>query len=293
MIKWIKAFRVNQWTKNGFVFVAFVFAFGVKDSTVTLGDFWLVCLAALLFSLTSSGIYLINDMLDLKEDRAHPIKKSRPLASGAIAVPAALTVAILLLAAGLSGAFFVALNLALVIGCYILMQLGYSFGLKKIALLDVFFIAIGFVLRALAGGVAIDVPISPWLILCTFLLALFIAICKRRHEKVVEEEFADQSRPSLQNYDIKLLDQLIAIASSATIVCYALYTLSPQTVEKFGSSRLSFTIPFVIFGLFRYLDLVYRHNKGGRPEMILLTDKPLILDLLLYGLSVILILFVW
>ena len=144
----------------------------------------------------------------------------------------------------------------------------------------------------MAGAMAVDVYISPWLLLCAFLLALFLALCKRRHEKVtLAEEFEGETRASLDQYDAKLLDLLIAIVSSATIVSYALYTLWPDTVTKFGTVRLGLTIPFVIFGLFRYLDLVYRHDKGDQPEQILLTDIPLLIDLLLYGVAVFAILF--
>jgi 4-hydroxybenzoate polyprenyltransferase len=194
--------------------------------------------------------------------------------------------------AGLTAAWFLSREFFLVVAAYVFLQVLYSFGLKKVALIDVFVIAAGFVLRALAGAVVISVPISPWLLLCAMLLALFLGLCKRRHEKVVEEDFSGETRPTLKQYDQKLLDQLIAIVSAATIVCYALYTLWPDTVEKFGTTNLGFTIPFVIFGLFRYLDLVYRHEKGGRPEKILMTDAPLLADLALYGLCVILVLFV-
>jgi 4-hydroxybenzoate polyprenyltransferase len=190
---------------------------------------------------------------------------------------------IILLIGGLFACFRLSPALGLVCSTYVVLQLLYSFGLKRAALIDLFVIATGFVLRALAGAVVINVTISPWLLLCTLLLALFLALCKRRHEKVVLNDLQDETRPSLEKYDERLLDQLIGIVSSATIVSYALYTLWPDTVEKFGTARLGFTIPFVIFGLFRYLDLVYRHEKGDRPEKILLTDLPLIIDLLLYG----------
>jgi len=177
-----------------------------------------------------------------------------------------------------------------VIGGYFILQIVYTAGLKKVALVDIFVIAAGFVLRALAGGVVLEgVVISPWLLLCTLLLALFLALCKRRHEKVILSDSGSDTRQSLEKYNQQLLDQLIAIVSAATIVSYSLYTLWPDTVEKFQTSKLGFTIPFVIFGIFRYLDLVYRHEKGDRPEHILLTDIPLLVDLLLYGLTVFLV----
>jgi len=174
---------------------------------------------------------------------------------------------------------------------YLLLQTAYSYGLKKVALVDLFVIAGGFLLRVLAGAGAVRVIVSPWLLLCTMLLAIFLALCKRRHEKVVLSDSSVQTRHSLEKYSKQLLDQLIGIVSSATIVCYAIYTLWPETVAKFGSARLGFTIPFVVFGIFRYLDLVYRHEKGGEPEKILLSDLPLIIDLILYGLCVLLLIF--
>ncbi|MEI6971058.1 MAG: decaprenyl-phosphate phosphoribosyltransferase, partial [bacterium] len=157
---------------------------------------------------------------------------------------------------------------------------------KKVAMLDVLVIASGFVLRALAGAAALAVEISPWLVLCTFLLALFLGFCKRRHEKNLFTDDASENRPSLMNYDDKLLDQVIAITAASTVVAYSMYTLSPDTIQKFGTSWLGFSIPFVIFGVFRYMDLVYRHEQGNRPEKLLLSDKPLLLDIMLYSLVV-------
>jgi 4-hydroxybenzoate polyprenyltransferase len=165
----------------------------------------------------------------------------------------------------------------------------YTFFIKHIALVDVFIIAAGFVLRAIAGAVALTVDISAWLLLCTFLLAMFLGLCKRRHEKIQMETTGQESRQSLDNYNEKLLDQLIGIMAAASIIAYALYTLSPETIQKFGTRKLGFTIPFVVFGLFRYLDLVYRHEKGDRPEKILLTDKPTLINIAIYALVVVLL----
>jgi len=289
----LRALRVNHWTKNAIVFAALIFAMGVGEIGATAHAVVIVTLAAALFCLASSGIYLLNDLKDIEQDRAHPIKKHRPIAAGQLATTTAAFLAVILVVVSLAGAWLLDRSFFGAVAAYIGIQFVYTFLLKVVGLIDVFVIAAGFVLRALGGAVVIDVPISPWLILCTLLLALFLALCKRRHEKVVEEEFADASRPALRSYDEKLLDQLIAIVSSATIVCYALYTLWPDTVEKFGTPYLGFTIPFVIVGLFRYLDLVYRHEKGGRPEKILLTDPPLLIDLALYGICVLLVLFVF
>lgn len=292
LLSLFQALRPKQWTKNAVVFAAFFFALGDRNQQVGLPAFWIAVQATLLFCVVSSGIYLMNDVRDAPWDRAHPTKKFRPIAAGEVSPAAALVAAALLLAAGMTGAWFLSHNFAVVLLSYIGLQIVYTLVLKQVVLLDLFVIAAGFVLRAMAGAVAVNVTISPWLLLCAMLLALFLALCKRRHEKVVVGDTAGETRANLGRYDERLLDQLIAVVSAATLVFYALYTLWPDTVQKFGNARLAFTIPFVIFGLFRYLDLVYRHDKGGHPEQILLTDAPLLVDLLLYGATVFVLLFV-
>jgi len=289
---YLLALRPSQWTKNTVVLAAFFFAFWDRSRSepLNLSDLFVVIPGMFLFCVVSSGIYVLNDIRDIDADRRHPVKKFRPLAAGLIPLPKAWATAVLLLCVGVSGAYLLSRPFALVVGSYILIQFLYNFCVRHIALIDIFVIAAGFVLRAIGGGVILnDVTISPWLLLCTFLLALFLALCKRRHEKILLRDTVNQHRPSLEKYDARLLDQLIAITSSATIVSYAIYTLWPQTVEKFGTTWLGFTIPFVVFGVFRYLDLVYRHEKGDRPETILLTDMPLLINLALYGVSVIMI----
>lgn len=289
-IDYLRALRPAHWTKNGVVFAAYLFAMGDRQQPVDVGDLMLAVWAAACFCLLSSAVYLINDIRDIEQDRHHPVKRLRPIAAGRVSIRSALFLALLLGALALAGAFRVGRDLLLVLTAYAVIQVAYTFGLKKIALVDVFVIAAGFVLRAMAGAVAIQVEISPWLLLCTLLLALFLALCKRRHEKVTLPPGENSTRTSMSTYDTQLLDQLIAMVSGATIVCYALYTLWPDTVEKFGTTHLGFTIPFVLFGLFRYLDLVYRHEKGGQPERVLLTDIPLLIDLALYGTAVAVIL---
>jgi len=274
------------------VLAALVFAAGDRAQHIDLPHIWIALAAMAIFCVVSSAVYLLNDIKDVEQDRAHPTKRLRPIAAGELSEGFARSLALLLLAAGIAGAWRLGSSFLYVILAYLALQACYVYGLKKVALVDLFIIATGFVLRALAGAVAIHVLISPWLLLCTLLLALFLALCKRRHELVVVNDGAGQTRQSLRDYDQRLLDQLISIMAAATVVCYALYTLSPETVTKFGTSQLGFTIPFVIFGLFRYLDLVYRHEQGGRPEQILLTDVPLLVDLALYGLTVGVVLFV-
>jgi len=276
--------RVKQWTKNAVVFAAFVFALGDQNQDLAAWELWKVCLAALAFSLVSSAVYILNDLRDAPEDRLHPIKKHRPIASGEAGRGMSLGLAAALLAAGLGGAWRLDPQLLAVVGGYFILQIVYTLWLKHLALVDVIVISMGFVLRALAGAVVIHVLISPWLLLCAMLLALFLGLCKRRHEKVNLAGMG--TRAALDGYDERLLDLLITMTGAASLVCYSIYTLWPETVAKFGTPWLGATIPFVVFGLFRYMDLVYRQDQGDRPEHILLTDGPLMADVALYGAAV-------
>ena len=281
---WLRMLRPAQWTKNGLVAAACFFAIWDPDQNITplaaiLHTLW----AMAIFCIVSSGIYILNDLRDIDSDRHHPVKCLRPIAAGEIRPPVALVTALILLVSGIActlpGGFTATITI------YIALQLAYTTFLKQVALLDIFIIAAGFVLRAIAGGMAISVEISPWLLLCTFLLALFLALCKRRHEKTSLGEQGKKHRSALLHYDQHLLDQFIAIISAATIVSYSMYTLAGETCEKFGTHALGFTIPFVIFGIFRYLDLVYRHDVGGHPERILLTDPPILINVLLFAIT--------
>jgi 4-hydroxybenzoate polyprenyltransferase len=284
--------RPKQWTKNGVVFAAFMFALGDANQQVPLSAGWVVLLAVLAFCLASSGIYLINDVRDAEADRAHPQKRNRPIASGRVPPRLAIAVAIQLLTAALILSVVLRPAFAAVIGAYILLQILYTLWLKHLAMIDVFVIATGFVLRADGGAVVIHVFVSPWLLVCAFLLAMFLGLCKRRQEYVRTDSDVERiTRTSLRHYDEKLLDQLIGIVASATLVCYAIYTLAPETVEKFGHSRLIYSLVFVMFGLFRYLHLVYRRDLGERPEHVLLTDIPLLADLALYAATVMVLLY--
>ena len=282
--------RVKQWTKNAVVFAAFVFALGDRNQNLAAWELWKVCLAALAFSLVSSAVYIFNDLRDAPQDRLHPVKRRRPIAAGEVAAGPAAGAAAVLLAIGLGGAWRLGGDLAAVLGAYLVLQVAYTLGLKRIPLVDVIVISVGFVLRALAGAVVIHVVISPWLLLCAMLLALFLGLCKRRHEKV--NLTGQGTRAALDGYDERLLDMLISMMGAASLVCYSIYTLWPDTVAKFGTPWLGATIPFVVFGLFRYMDIVYRQDKGDRPEQILLTDVPLMLDVALYGVAVLWILLV-
>lgn len=282
----VRALRPKQWTKNAIVLAPLLFALGDPSQTVGRAEVLAAILAAGLFCVISSGIYILNDLRDIELDQLHPTKRFRPFAAGELSKGTGQLLVALLLTAGLVAAFLLDRSYALVAAGYVALQLMYTFGLKRIALVDILVIAAGFVLRALAGALAIHVTISPWLLLCTLLLALFLALCKRRHELLSPQGGEGQTRPSLRAYDQRLLDILIPMIAASTLIAYCLYTLWPDTVAKFGSHKLGFTIPFVVFGLFRYLDLVYRHDKGGHPEQILLTDFPLLINVALYGATV-------
>ncbi len=286
----LQAMRPSQWTKNTIVFAAFVFGYGDRALNVEWQDGIRVIPAFILFSLAASGIYLFNDLLDRKQDRTHPTKRYRPIAAGKLQPMEARVAMLVLLTASVSLAYAYSTAFAHILLVYILLQGLYSTLLKRVALLDALIIAAGFVLRAIAGAALLAIPISPWLLVCTFFLALFLALCKRRHEKSsIEAGAGARQRISMQKYDLRLTDQLISIVAGATIVVYAIYTLWPETVDKFGSTRMAFTIPIVVFGIFRYLDLLYRENKGDRPEQVLLTDLPIIFTIITYAVSIILL----
>lgn len=280
----LRALRPHQWTKNALVFAALVFAWGDSQQPIDADDILSVVLAALGFCLISSCIYLINDIRDRELDRQHPRKRNRPIASGAVAVRTGWIMAATLFVVGLALMATIRLPLAGVGLTYLLMQLGYIFFAKHWPGVDVIIIALGFVLRAVAGAVAIPVTISSWLLSCTFLLALFLALGKRRSEKTDANTDDAKTRPSLQKYNEKLLDRLIQITSIATVISYALYTIAPDTIAKFGGKGLLLTAPLVAVGLFRYHHIIFKTTRAERPEKVLLTDLPMIAILVAYGL---------
>lgn len=285
---WLRALRPVQWLKNGVVLAAWFFALwdpGQSAGARGIAPLIEISLAVICFCMASSGIYLVNDLHDIEADRAHPVKRLRPLASGAMKSGSAVMLAVGLLVLAPLLSLVLPVKFTAVLAAYVVMQLLYTFFLKQIAYVDVFIIATGFVMRAMAGALALSVRISPWLLLCTFLLALFLALCKRRHEKILLVEDGEDHREALAGYNPRLLDIQIGVTAAATLVCYAMYTLSAETVERFGTSGLGLTIPFVVFGIFRYLDLVFTHDHGGRPEKVLLSDKVLIITILCYGLT--------
>jgi 4-hydroxybenzoate polyprenyltransferase len=279
--------RPHQWTKNLVVLAALAFSkhlFDDPDAVVRAG------VAFAVFCALSGAVYVVNDLVDLERDRLHPIKRARPIASGALPVPAARAAAAALLGVGLLVAWGLGPGFFLCAVAYLALNLAYSFGLKEVVILDVLAIAIGFVLRAVAGAVAIQVAFSEWLIVCTLLLALFLALAKRRHELVSLPDAAAH-RAILAEYSPYLLDQMIAVVTASCLTAYAFYTLAPETVGKYRTDRLALTIPFVIYGIFRYLYLVHRKEQGGSPSDVLLTDRPLLAATVLWGLVVVLIVY--
>jgi 4-hydroxybenzoate polyprenyltransferase len=283
----LKSMRPVQWTKNLFVFAALIFAQKFFSVPLLLKSF----AAFLVFCLVSGALYIFNDLQDREEDRAHPKKSKRPIAKGEIGKTEALAVFVLLAGGALIAAFFLNRYFFIAVVIYFFLQLGYSLKLKQVVILDIFVIAAGFVIRVVAGGLVIDVPISSWLLICTTLLALFLAMGKRRHELVLLEDRATDHRPILKEYSAYLLDQMIAVVTASTLIAYCLYTISAETVEKFGTEHLVWTSAFVLYGIFRYLYLVHQKGKGGSPEELILQDKPLLLNIVLWIGAVILILY--
>ena len=279
----LRATRPLQWTKNSVVFAALVFAGRLTDPP----SVFLAVLAFIAFCMVSGAVYLVNDVRDIEADRLHPTKRHRPIPSGHLSVNLALSIAAMLVIASLALSLWIRPSFAAMTAAYLVLMLAYSFGLKHVVILDVVLIAVGFVIRAAAGAVAIDVVISPWLLACTLLLALFLGFGKRRHELAHVEAAAH--RPNLESYTLPLLDQLLVVTATATVVSYLLYTI--ETRAKFGTDALILTVPFVAFALFRYLFLLHRRGEGGRPESLLFSDKPLLLAIIAWGLTCVAVLY--
>src|SRR5262245_16834097 len=269
----LMAMRPRQWSKNLLVFAGIIFAAKIGDATR-----WGEAFAAFAaYASLSSAAYLVNDIRDREHDRLHPVKRQRPIARGELSLRAALTLAAVLAAVAFaSGAWLGLASLGLLLG-FAVLQLGYSMGLKHVVLVDILAIAGLFVIRAAAGARAVDVRISPWLLLCTALLALFLALAKRRGELVLVGARETPGRPVLEGYSLELVDQLVSVVASSTVIAYSLYTFTAR-----DSKALMVTIPFVIFGVFRYLLLVHRDDLGEEPEQVLLTDLPILIDVALW-----------
>jgi 4-hydroxybenzoate polyprenyltransferase len=272
----LEAMRPRQWSKNLLLFAGIVFAAELGDATR-----WAEAIAAFAaYCLASSACYLVNDVVDASHDRLHPVKRNRPVASGrleprlAVILASMLLVGALLLVAPLPAWSFAFL------GGFVALQLGYTFALKRIVLIDVMAIAALFVIRAAAGAVAVSVPISPWLLLCTALLALFLGLAKRRGELVLVGAAETPGRPVLEGYSLALVDQMISVVAASTVIAYSLYTFSAR-----DSKAMMATIPFVLFGVFRYLLLIHRDELGEEPEHVLFTDVPIIVTVVLWAVT--------
>jgi len=279
--------RPDQWTKNLIVFAALVFAVKLLDPAALA----YASAAFLIFCALSGAVYLINDVSDREQDRLHPIKRMRPIAAGEVTTGSALTFAGVLSAAALSASFMLRPAFGVAATAYLALFVVYTRWLKHIVILDVMAIAIGFVLRAVAGGLVISVHVSNWLLVCTMLGALFLGLAKRRHEITLLAEGAKGHRRILEEYDPYLLDQMIGVVAAATMVAYIIYCASPETHAYFGTEWMVLTTPFPIYGLFRYLYLVHRKAGGGSPSDMLLTDRPLLACVALWGVAVVLIIY--
>jgi len=285
----IELLRPSQWSKNLILFAAVLFspARVVLESPQVIGQ---ALQGFVAFCLLSSAVYALNDLLDLKADREHPKKKSRPLPSGRVSVGMAASLSVLLGTIGVVWAFAIDYYFGLVGVVYVAVNLAYSLGLKQVVILDVLLLSMGFVLRAV-GGVAVirtmlpDVYLSYWLILCAFLLSLFLALAKRRHEIALLGDNAVSHRASLADYSLTFIDQMLSALAAATLVAYSLYTISDDTVARYGTRALFWTLPFVVYGLFRYLYLIYNRGEGGDPTKLLLKDRATLINVAMWAIT--------
>lgn len=287
----VQALRPRQWTKNLLLFAGVLFSQQMTSTPLVLRAFQ----GFFAFSLLSSAVYLLNDLLDVEADRRHPVKRNRPIASGRLPVPAARLALPLVAAAAIAIAWPLGAGFRLVMAVYLVMNLAYSFWLKRQVLIDVFVIALGFVLRAIAGvqlliPVSPETTLSPWLLVCSFFGALFLALAKRRRE-IENHGAGGGGREVLSRYAPELLDGLLLITAAASLMGYALYTIWPATVAKFRTEALLYTVPFVAYGIFRYLHLVRSSASSEDPSQVLLTDQPLAVTVLLYVATVAFILY--
>ena len=283
----VTSLRPTQWTKNLLLFAGLLFGGRLLQRQAVLA----ATIAFLIFCALSGAVYLINDIADRDADRRHPLKQSRPIAAGALKVSTAGWAAAALVSGALISASLLNPGLAALAAGYVLLLGLYSTAFKHVVILDVLIIAGGFVLRAVAGAVAVGVPIGSWLLVCTTLLALFLALSKRRHELVLLGDGAASHRRALGKYSPYLLDQMISVVTASTLVAYSVFVLSPDTAVRLGTPHLGYTIPFVLYGIFRYLYLVHQERGGGSPAEMLLTDRPLLACVALWAGAMILLMY--
>ncbi len=279
--------RPGEWTKNTFVFAGLIFGRQLTEPGAVAAS----VAAFLIFCALAGAVYLVNDVADRERDRQHPRKRFRPIASGALSPRVALGTAAVLIAGGLTASWWLRPAFGAVATTYVSLLALYSGPLKHIVIIDVLTIAIGFVLRVAAGAIAVAVPMSQWLLVCTILLALFMGLSKRRHELTLLADGAIGHRRILQEYSPYLLDQMISVVTASTLMAYVFYATSEETAAKFGTSLLGLTIPFPLYGIFRYLYLVHHREGGGSPAELLLNDRPLLACVALWGLAVVVIIY--
>jgi 4-hydroxybenzoate polyprenyltransferase len=286
-ISLVLSLRPSQWTKNLIIFGGLIFGQRLLDADAVLRSI----AAFAVFCMLSGVVYLLNDVIDREADRRHPLKRHRPIASGVVPVGAAVTLATVLGVAGLIAAFALRFEFGAAAIAYVGLLALYSGPLKHIVIIDVLTIAVGFVLRAAAGALVLGVEIGHWLLIVTLLLALFLALSKRRHELVLLADEATSHRRILQEYSPYLLDQMISVVTASTLVAYAFSTISPEVIQKFGTDKLGLTFPFPLYGIFRYLYLVHQKEGGGSPSDMLLNDRPLLLCVALWAVALVLIIY--
>jgi 4-hydroxybenzoate polyprenyltransferase len=283
----VLALRPHQWTKNLIVLAGLIFGERLLDPAAVAD----AMVAFVVFCLLSGIVYLVNDIRDQEADRLHPVKSQRPIASGELPARVAAVFAAVLVVVAMAAAFALSTAFGIVGLTYLTLLVLYSIWLKHLVILDVLTLSMGFVLRAWGGAVAVDVGMSHWLLLLTLLGALFLALSKRRAELVSLADDARHHRPSLAEYSPHLLDQMISVVTASTLLAYALYTIDAQTVARFGTDRLLWTLPFPLYGIFRYLYLVHRRDGGGNPSEILLSDRPILACVALWGAAVVLVIY--
>jgi len=279
----LQTMRPQQWAKNVFVLAPLVFSQSLLDPSAIK----LALVGFALFSSAASAVYIFNDLRDAELDRHHPLKQHRPIASGRLPTSVAITLWAGLVVTALVCGWVLSPLFCGFVGTYLVLNLFYSLGLKRVVILDVMIISIGFVLRVLAGGAAIDVEVSPWLVLCTIFVSLFLAFSKRRHELMLLADHAVEQRQVLSSYSPAFLDQMINVVTASTVVAYALYAISPETEERFHTPHLIYTIPLVLFGIFRYLYLIYQKPGEHNPTEEILGDKPFLINIFLWAIVVI------
>lgn len=284
----IRLIRLKQWIKNLFLFAPLVFSQNLFE-----GDYFSkVLIGFITFCFLASAVYILNDIADVENDRKHPIKKYRPIVSGEVKVPLAILLAVLLIFLVVVSAVNQNYKFNLALLSYLTVNIAYTYKFKNVVLLDIFSIAFGFMIRIMAGAWIVNIEVSSWLILCTLFLSLFLAITKRRSElTLVTEQQLNDTRKVLSDYSVALADQMSTIVASGAVISYALYTVSERTREIFHTESLIFTTPFVVFGIFRYLFLVHKKNLGENPTAVITTDIPMIVNLFLWLLSAILIIY--